>query len=130
MAHSAADPACSVWQARADQLVQGLKGVLAWAREAKGLAPGQPDLRKAVSLRGIAMISGDLRLPVLHAEEGGSLDLSGMPHDLALPLRRYLAETGGYDPLLPYDQQRSDEPARQHSYVLFAACQHRPGCLA
>lgn len=130
MAHSAADPASSVWQARADQLVQGLKAVLAWAREAKGLAPGQPDLRTAVSLRGIAMISQDLRLPVLHAEETGSLDLSGMPDALALPLRRYLVETGGYDPALPFDQQRSDEPARQHSYVLFTACQHLPGCLA
>jgi intracellular multiplication protein IcmO len=130
MAHSATDPTCTVWQARADQLVQGLKGVLAWAREAKGLASGQPDLRKAVTLRGIAMISENLRLPVLHAEEGGSLDLSGMPDALALPLRHYLAETGGYDPALPYDQQRSDEPAKQHSYVLFTACQHLPGSLA
>ncbi len=130
MAYSAANPAYSVWQARADQLVQGLKGVLAWAREAKGLAHGQPDLRKAVSLQGIAMISDDLRLPVLHAKERGSLDLSGMPDALALPLRRYLAETGGYDPALPYDQQRLDEPAKQHSYVLFAACQHLPGGLA
>ncbi len=121
MMRSTFDPGRDLWQARAYALLQNLEAVLAWARDAKWLAPSQANLPRAVTLRGIASIAEERRLPVLHTDGEGLLDLSDMPDALALPLCRSLGETGGYDLALPYSQQRSEEPQRQRSYVLFAA---------
>ncbi len=108
-----------VFQGRLDYLIASLGPVLQWARRVKGYSPAEADLRAAASLRGIGMIVGERRLPLVHGDGQGVLDLSGMPDELVSPLRSYLAELPGYDLSKPHGQQRSSVPDQQHGYVLF-----------
>lgn len=115
-----------VWQARADALLDGMGRVLRWARTTRGYAPTEACMAELLSLRGVASIVQDRRLPMPFAGKGCSLSLAGIPDSVLDPLRSYLGDTGGYDMDLPCDQQRSDEPSRQHSYVLWALGQPMP----
>ena len=48
------------------------------------------------------------------------LDVSGeIPEDIVWPLKSYLGELPGYDPTLPLDKQKGDEPSKQHGYAQF-----------
>ena len=110
-----------VWRLRAGLLAHDLRAVLAWAHDVKDVPCSQIDLGEVESLRGIASIAQNRRLPVYHADGAAFLDVTDMPEELASPLLRYLGETAGYDPSVPYQQQSSPEPDRQHGYILFAA---------
>lgn len=115
-----------VWQARADALLDGMGRVLRWARVTRSYAPTEACMAELLSLRGVASIVQDRRLPMPFAGKGRSLSLSGIPDSVLAPLRRYLGETGGYDMALPCNRQRSDEPCKQHSYVLRTLGQPTP----
>jgi len=121
MERTNANPFRDFWEVRADQLVQSVQHVLTWARDADALPSRQPGLQVDLSLHGIAMIAMERRLALLPPDAGPPADLTSAPDALILPLLRYLGETGGYDLELPCDRQRTDEPARQHSYVLSSA---------
>jgi len=41
------------------------------------------------------------------------------PEELTWPLRSYLGELPGYDPSVPLDKQKGDEPSKQHDYAQF-----------
>ena len=72
-----------------------------------------------------------LDLEARHGEEGcccairttgttRELDVSGeIPEDVTWPLRAYLGELPGYDPTLPLDKQKGDEPSKQHGFAQF-----------
>jgi intracellular multiplication protein IcmO len=42
-----------------------------------------------------------------------------IPEDITWPLRSYLGELPGYDPSVPLDKQKGDEPSKQHGYAQF-----------
>ena len=46
------------------------------------------------------------------------MDVPDIHEHLLYPLQSYLGETGGYDKSLPVNKQKSDEPAKQHSFVV------------
>jgi len=46
-----------------------------------------------------------------------SIDVSDIEPALLYPLSAYLNETGGYDKSLAHNKQKTDEPAKQHSFV-------------
>ena len=119
------DFAGDVWRARAIELHDSVRAVLAWMRDVKGFVPTNADLREALSLRDIAMIVDDRFCPT--GDAGGLFDLHDIADHLVASLRRYLAETGGYDPALSFGQQRSQEPAQQHGYMLFAIGREQTG---
>ncbi len=103
---------------RGDVLLRDLQAVFAWAQQTRGFKPTPAHARKAISLRGITAIVQERRLPSLDPD-GSDIDLAGMPEALTAALKRYLAETPGYDPANPTLMQPSPEPANQHLYVLF-----------
>jgi intracellular multiplication protein IcmO len=107
-----------VFQGRLNAFIACLGPVLRWARRVKGYSPAEADLRAAASLRGVAMIVDDRRLPLAHGDGQGVFDLSGVPDELVSPLRSYLAELPGYDLSKPHRQQRSPLPHQHHGYVL------------
>ena len=121
MGRANAAPFRDFWEARADWLIESVQHVLTWARNADALPSRQPGLQVDLSLRGIAMIATERRLALLPPDAGPPVDLTRAPDALIFPLLRYLGETGGYDLELPCHRQRTDEPARQHSYVLSSA---------
>ena len=123
-------PVRTIWQARADALLQAFAAVMNWARETTGFAPTEADIAEMLSLRSIALIAQERLLPIPHGGQGCFLDLAGIPDALVLPLRAYLGETGGYDLGLPWDRQRSDQPYKLHSYTLLSLGEVRPGCPA
>jgi len=94
------------------------------------LIPTEADLRQVASLRGVAAIAQQRRLPAPCVRDTGFLDLSDMPDALALLLLRYLREIGRYDPALPYERQTSSGPEEQHGTVLFTARNRLSECLA
>ena len=47
-----------------------------------------------------------------------TIEVPDIPEAFLYPLRAYLGETGGYDATLPYNKQKTDEPAKQHSFVI------------
>jgi intracellular multiplication protein IcmO len=42
-----------------------------------------------------------------------------IPEDIVWPLKAYLGELPGYDPSVPHDKQRGDEPSTQHGFAQF-----------
>lgn len=123
-------PARTIWQARADALLEAFAAVMNWARETTGFAPTEADIEEMLSLRSIALIAQERLLPIPHGGQGCFLDLAGIPDALVFLLRAYLGETGGYDLDLPWDRQRSDQPYKQHSYTLWSLGEARSGCAA
>lgn len=123
-------PSEAIWQARAHALVDAVGAVLLWAQRTKGHHSTEDCVAELMSLRSIVSIAQNRRLPVPYAGKNCFLSLKGIPPALLDPLRRYLDETGGYDRRLPYDGQRSDEPQKQHGYVLWFLGQSLPGRLA
>ena len=50
----------------------------------------------------------------------GEIDLDGeIPEEITWPLRSYLGELPGFDPTMPLDKQKGDEPSKQHGFAQF-----------
>ena len=108
-----------VFTARAVALLGALTPALVWLRDNKGLPIDIEKIRFATELQSIASLALDKKFRRLNVGTGQveRLEVSDMPEAYLYPLRAYLGETGGYDASLPYNKQKSDEPAKQHSFV-------------
>ena len=108
-----------VFMNRAVSLLGALIPALVWLRDYKGYAIDVERLRFATELGSIAALAFEKRFLRLDVDTGQveSIDVSDIPPALLYPLSAYLGETGGYDKSLPHNQQKSDEPAKQHNFA-------------
>ena len=108
-----------VFMGRAVALMGALAPALVWLRDNKGIPIDIERIRFATELQSIVSLSLERQFRRLDVTSGtvDVLPVPDIPEELLYPLRAYLGETGGYDASLPYNQQRSDKPAEQHSYV-------------
>lgn len=115
----ASDPN-GVFKAGAVALLGSLAPVLVWLRDNKRVPIDIEKIRFATELRCVATLVAHRKFLVRNPENGeiSDVDVVDMPEALLYPLRAYLGETGDFDFNLPWNQQKTNEPARQHSFVL------------
>ena len=111
-----------VFRERAVSLIGTITPALVWLRDNKCVLLNIETIRFSIELRWIWKLAMQkialLRDPLTGKET--QLDVSGeIPEDITWPLRSYLGELPGYDPDLPLDKQKSDEPSKQHGYAQF-----------
>jgi intracellular multiplication protein IcmO len=109
-----------VFKAGAIALLGSLAPVLVWLRDNKRVPIDIEKIRFATELRCVATLVAHRKFLVRNPETGEitDVDVADMPEALLYPLRAYLGETGDFDFNLPWNQQKTNEPARQHSFVL------------
>jgi intracellular multiplication protein IcmO len=111
-----------VFRERAVALIGTITPVLVWMRDHKGVPLNIEVIRESIKLRWIWKMAME-RVFVLRDPETGKeteIDVSNeMPEEIVWPLKAYLGELPGYDPALPLDKQRGDEPSKQHGYAQF-----------
>jgi len=109
-----------VFMARATALLGALTPALVWMRDNKGVPIDIDAIRHATELQNIASLAIDRVFRRRDQATGAVTEIPVPDIDEALlyPLKSYLGETGGYDPAMPYNGQKSDEPAKQHSFVV------------
>jgi intracellular multiplication protein IcmO len=117
--HGGSSNGNEVFMARAVALMGALTPALVWMRDNKGVPIDIEKIRFATELQSIASLALEKRFRRLYVESGviEVIDVPDIPEAFLYPLRAYLGETGGYDASLPYNKQKSDEPAKQHSFV-------------
>ncbi len=115
----AASSGNEVFMARAVSLLGALTPALVWLRDNKGIPIDIERIRFATELGSIATLALEKRFLRLDVDTGTveSIDVSDIEPALLYPLSAYLGETGGYDKSLAYNKQKTDEPAKQHSFV-------------
>ena len=109
-----------VFLQRAVALMGALTPVLVWMRDAKGVAIDIDSIRFATDLESIVSLAKDRQFR-RRDPASGAITFTPVPdinEALLYPLRSYLGESGGYDLTQPVHKQRSDEPAKQHSFVV------------
>ena len=111
-----------VFRERAVALIGTIAPVLVWLRDHKGVPLNIEVIRFSIELRWIWRLAME-KIVLLRDPASGAiteLDVSGdIPEDITWPLRSYLGELPGYDPALPLEKQRGDEPSKQHGYAQF-----------
>ena len=111
-----------VFRERAIALIGTIAPVLVWLRDHKGVSLNIEVIRFSIELRWIWKLAME-KIVLLRDPETGAvmeLDVSGeIPEDITWPLRSYLGELPGYDPSVPLDKQKGDEPSKQHGYAQF-----------
>ena len=110
-----------VFMARAVALLGALTPALVWMRDHKGVPIDIESIRFATELQSIVSLAID---KTFRRRDGSTGNVTEIPvgdeidEALLYPLRSYLGETGGYDKTLAFNKQKSDEPAKQHSFVV------------
>lgn len=114
-----AEGANSVFRGRAVALAGTLAPVLVWMRDHEGVALSIETIRFAIELGAIwnLAINGIFEAHDARTGKVTPITVSGMPENIIYPLKAYLGELSGYDMTLPYNKQKSDEPAKQHGYA-------------
>ena len=115
-----------VFMARAVALLGALCPVLVWMRDVHGVPIDIESIRFATDLESIVSLALQKKFRRRNSETGEItyIDFNGLPKEQAIPepliypLDAYLGETGGYDKSLALNKQKSDEPAKQHSFVV------------
>ncbi len=109
-----------VFMSRAIALLGALTPALVWMRDRKGVAIDIESIRFATYLESIVSLAThkQFRRRDTATGEVTLIPVDDMDEALLFPLRSYLGETGGYDKTLALNKQRSDEPAKQHSFVV------------
>ena len=110
-----------VFRARAVALIALMTPILEWMRDNRGIPINIETIRFSLDLRGIWMV-GTQRIFCLRDPESGKvieIPVPDMPEDIVYPARAYLGELPGYDTSVPYNEQKGDEPAKQHGFALF-----------
>ncbi len=111
-----------VFRERAVALVGTIAPVLVWLRDRKGVALNIEVIRFSIELRWIWKLAME-KIVLLRDPETGKerqVDVEGeIPEDIIWPLKSYLGELPGFDPTLPLEKQRGDEPSKQHGYAQF-----------
>ncbi len=111
-----------VFRERAVALIGTIAPVLVWLRDHKGVALNIEMIRFSIELRWIWKLAMEKKVLLRNTETGAvtELDVShDIPEDITWPLRSYLGELPGYDPGMPLDKQKGDEPSKQHGYAQF-----------
>jgi len=111
-----------VFRERAVALIGTIAPVLVWLRDHKGVALNIEVIRSSIELRWIWKLAMEKKALLRNTETGMVTELdvsSDIPEDITWPLRSYLGELPGYDPSMPLDKQKGDEPSKQHGYAQF-----------
>ena len=110
-----------VFRSRAIALIGTIAPVLVWMRDHKGIPIDIEKIRFALELRTIWTLA-TLRVFLTRDRNTGQVEeipVPDMPEDVIYPLQAYLGEIPGYDTTAPYNQQKTDEPSKQHGFALF-----------
>ncbi len=109
-----------VFMARAVALLGALTPALVWMRDTHGVPIDIESIRFATDMESIVSLAINRKFRRRNPETGAAtlIDVPKIPEALLYPLVSYLGETGGYDKNLPFNKQKSDEPAKQHSFVV------------
>ena len=111
-----------VFRERAVALIGTITPVLVWLRDHKGIAVNIEVIRSSIELQWIWKLAMEKIVRLRDPDTGvvSELDVSrDIPEDITWPLRSYLGELPGYDPSVPLDKQKGDEPSKQHGYAQF-----------
>ena len=119
---TSSNDANGVFRERAVALVGTIAPVLVWLRDHKGVVLNIEVIRFSIELRWIWKLAME-KVALLRDTDTGlltELDLDGeIPEDITWPLRSYLGELPGFDPTMPLDKQKGDEPSKQHGFAQF-----------
>lgn len=109
-----------IFMQRAVALLGALTPALVWMRDTHGVPIDIESIRFATELESIVSLVKD-KVFLRRNPLGGDPSQIAVPdisEHLIYPLRAYLGETGKYDLTQPVHKQKSDEPAKQHSFVV------------
>jgi intracellular multiplication protein IcmO len=122
LGEQASNDANGVFRERAVALMGTITPILVWLRDARGIPLNIEVIRYSIELRWIWKLAME-KIALLRDRETGlirELDVSAdIPEGIVWPLKSYLGELPGYDPTLPLDKQKGDEPSKQHGYAQF-----------
>lgn len=109
-----------VFMARAVALLGALTPTLVWMRDTKGVPIDIESIRFATELESIVSLVKDKVFLKRDPTGGNAIEIPvpEISEHLIYPLKAYLGETGKYDLTQPVHKQKSDEPAKQHSFVV------------
>jgi intracellular multiplication protein IcmO len=110
-----------VFRGRAVALLGTMAPVLVWMRDQKSITINIEQIRQSLELRSIWTLA---KLKQFLVRDPGATDprplqVNEIPADLLYPLLAYLGEIPGYNIDLPYNEQKTDEPFKQHGFALF-----------
>jgi intracellular multiplication protein IcmO len=110
-----------VFRGRAVALLGTMAPVLVWMRDRRGITINIDQIRQSLELRSIWNLAVLKRFLVRDpgATEPRPIPVDDIPGDLLYPLLAYLGEIPGYNIDLPYNEQKTDEPFKQHGFALF-----------
>jgi len=111
-----------VFRERAVALIGTIAPVLVWLRDHKGVSLNIEVIRFSIELRWIWKLATQKIYVVRDPETGIETEIDAMdeiPEDIVWPLKAYLGELPGYDPSVPLDKQKGDEPSKQHGFAQF-----------
>ena len=109
-----------VFRERAVALIGTIVPALVWMRDHKGVSLNIDVIRSSIELRWIWKLAMTRVCIVRNPETGKETDIpvgDEMPEEILWPLKAYLGELPGYDPTVPLDKQKGDEPAKQHGFA-------------
>jgi intracellular multiplication protein IcmO len=95
--------------------------VLVWMRDNKGVALNIDTIRSSFELRCIWKIAMKKNFEVRDPATGEvrDIDVASIDEDIIYPLKAYLGELPAYDITLDWNQQKTEEPSRQHGFAVF-----------
>jgi intracellular multiplication protein IcmO len=111
-----------VFRERAVALVGTIAPVLVWLRDHKGVVLNIEVIRFSIELRWIWKLAMEKIVLMRDPETGKVIEKdvkNEIPEDITWPLRSYLGELPGFDPSMPLDKQKGDEPSKQHGFAQF-----------
>ena len=122
LGEQAENDANGVFRERAVALIGTIAPVLVWLRDEKDISLNIEVIRFSIELRWIWKLAME-KIVLLRDTETGvvtELDVKDeIPEEITWPLRSYLGELPGYDPGVPLDKQKGDEPSKQHGFAQF-----------
>jgi intracellular multiplication protein IcmO len=119
---AAQNDANGVFRERAVALIGTIAPVLVWLRDHKGVPLNIDVIRFSIELRWIWKLAMQKIYVLRDADTGKEteIDVNGeIPEEIIWPLKAYLGELPGYDPAMPLDKQKGDEPSKQHGFAQF-----------
>ena len=119
---AAQNDANGVFRERAVALIGTIAPVLVWLRDHKGVPLNIDVIRFSIELRWIWKLAMQKIYVLRNADTGKEteIDVNGeIPEEIIWPLKAYLGELPGYDPTMPLDKQKGDEPSKQHGFAQF-----------